>query len=109
MEEGLYGDELDEDEDDLDEDEMSPDEEEIIKKMQGTTKVDKKSKDKDIQGFEKGGNLDKQLKSAKQNAKKNQAAEAVEDDDSEDDEDFEEEESEDDMEDLDLDAEDAHE
>ena len=48
MEEGLYGDELDEDKDDLDEDEMSPDEEEIIKKMQGTTKVDKKSKDKDI-------------------------------------------------------------
>ena len=63
MEEGIYGDELEEEDDDLDSD--SDDEAEIIKKMQGTTKVDKKAKDKDIQGFEKGGNLEKSLKSAK--------------------------------------------
>jgi len=46
MEEGIYGDELEEEDDDLDSD--SDDEAEIIKKMQGTTKVDKKAKDKDI-------------------------------------------------------------
>ena len=64
----MYGDELeDEDDDDLDNklDSDSEDEADIIKKMQGTVKVDKKLKDKDIQGFEKGGNLDKSLKSAK--------------------------------------------
>ena len=73
MEEGLYGEELDDDEDELDDklDSDSEDEAEIIKKMQATTKEDKKPKDKDIQGFEKGGNLEKSLKSAKQNAKKN--------------------------------------
>ena len=64
----MYGDELeDEDDDDLDNklDSDSEDEADIIKKMQGTVKADKKPKDKDIQGFEKGGNLDKSLKSAK--------------------------------------------
>ena len=51
MEDGMYGDELeDEDDDDLDNklDSDSEDEADIIKKMQGTVKVDKKLKDKDI-------------------------------------------------------------
>lgn len=62
----MYGDELeDEDEDDLANqlDSDSEDEAETIAKMKGTIKGDKKPKE--IQGFEKGGNLDKSLKSAK--------------------------------------------
>ena len=62
----MYGDEMedeDEGDDDLKLESDSEDEAETIAKMKNVIKADKKPKD--IQGFEKGGNLDKSLKSAK--------------------------------------------
>ena len=118
LDDGMYGqEEMDDDDEEDIEGKLDSDSEDIeeaeISKIKA--KVEKEKK-KDVQGFEKGGDLEKSLKAAKDNAKKNskQKVEVPEvSSDDEDDEDAEEqndsdlmgnEESGEDFDDLDLDA-----
>jgi nucleophosmin 1 len=119
LEDGMYGqEEMDEDDDEEMEGKLDSDSEDMeeaeINKVKAKVSKEKK---KDVQGFEKGGDLDKSLKAAKDNAKKNskQKVEVTEvsSDDDDEDEDVEEqndsdlignEESGEDFDDLDLDA-----
>jgi nucleophosmin 1 len=125
LDDGMYGQEdMDDDDEEAEEDikgkleSASDDEEEEEKPKAKVAKVVEKpiaKKDKDVQGFEKGGDLEKSLKAAKENAKKNSKQAAKEAEVSSDDEDEEadeaidmdmdeDDESGEDMDDLDLDA-----
>ena len=66
LEDGMYGDELDEMEEDDDESDDSEEEVSLekLEKLKGKQDA-KKNGVKDIKGFEKGGDLEKSLKSAK--------------------------------------------